>query len=74
MKTAERAREQVAELLGCVSDEVVFTSGGTEANNLAIRGVAPLAGERDREARSRARSGDAHRRGAGGGQDPDTRG
>jgi len=34
-----RAREQVAALLGCDADELVLTSGGTEANNLAIRGV-----------------------------------
>jgi cysteine desulfurase len=38
-KAVERAREQVAALLGCDADEMVFTSGGTEANNLAIFGV-----------------------------------
>ena len=36
----EEARAQVASLLGAGSDEVVFTSGGTESDNLAIKGVA----------------------------------
>lgn len=36
----ERARSQVADLLGADSDEMVFTSGGSEANNLALKGVA----------------------------------
>ncbi len=35
----ERARESVAHLLGCRPAEVVFTSGGTEADNLAIFGL-----------------------------------
>ena len=36
----ERARESVASLLGCRASEIVFTSGGTEADNLAIFGLA----------------------------------
>jgi cysteine desulfurase len=35
----EKAREDVAAMLGRPSDEVVFTSGGSEANNLALKGV-----------------------------------
>jgi cysteine desulfurase len=35
----ENARRQVADLLGCAADEIVFTSGGSEANNLAIKGT-----------------------------------
>jgi cysteine desulfurase len=35
----ERARGQIAALLGCEDDEVVFTSGGSEANNLALKGA-----------------------------------
>lgn len=39
----EHAREGIASLLGCEPFEVVFTGGGTEANNLAVRGI--LAGK-----------------------------
>ena len=35
----ETARGQVAALLGCQNDEIVFTSGGSEANNLALKSV-----------------------------------
>jgi cysteine desulfurase len=39
-QAVERARRQVAELLHCGPDEIIFTSGGTESNNHAIRGIA----------------------------------
>jgi cysteine desulfurase len=45
----EAARAQVAGLLGCQAGEVVFTSGGTESNNYAIKGVALVGGERSKQ-------------------------
>ncbi len=38
-KAVERAREQVAQVVKCKPDEVIFTSGATESNNLAILGM-----------------------------------
>jgi len=50
----DRAREQVAASLSCRPDEVIFTSGGTESNNMAILGVAATAAaERRRVVTSR---------------------
>ncbi len=39
-KAIETARERVAKLLHCSSEEIIFTSGGTESNNHALRGIA----------------------------------
>jgi cysteine desulfurase NifS/selenium donor protein len=39
-QAVETARRQVAKMLGARPDEIVFTSGGSESNNLAIRGIA----------------------------------
>lgn len=36
----DEAREKVAGVLGCKPDEIIFTSGGSEADNLALRGAA----------------------------------
>lgn len=38
-KAVEKSRQQVANLLGCLPKEIIFTSGATEANNLALKGV-----------------------------------
>lgn len=39
-KLLHRSRENIASLLGVDDKEVIFTSGGTESNNLAIKGTA----------------------------------
>ncbi len=44
----ENARRDVADLLGCESREIVWTSGATEADNLAIKGVAQFHADKGR--------------------------
>src|SRR5215203_57 len=45
-KAVDTAREQVAALVGASSNEICFTSGATESNNLAIKGTAQALRER----------------------------
>lgn len=44
----ELARQQVAAVIGADSKEIIFTSGATESNNIAIKGVAAMYGEKGR--------------------------
>src|SRR5215211_362755 len=44
----DRARREVAALVGAKQNEIVFTSGGTEANNLAVRGICESAAAQGR--------------------------
>jgi len=45
-QAVEKGRKQVADLIGCNAREIIFTSGATESDNLAIKGVAEMYAEK----------------------------
>jgi len=45
-EATEKARKQIADLIGATAKEIVFTSGATESNNLALKGVAQMYDEK----------------------------
>lgn len=47
-EAVEKARKQISEVLNCRKEEIIFTSGATESDNLAIKGVADYAERKDK--------------------------
>jgi len=45
-EAVEKARKQIADLIGATAKEIVFTAGATESNNLALKGVAEMYAEK----------------------------
>src|SRR5271165_2708794 len=45
-EAVDKGRKQIADLIGATAKEIVFTSGATESNNLAIKGVAEMYAEK----------------------------
>ncbi len=41
-KAVETARQEVSDLINCSPEELIFTSGGSESNNMVLKGIAPL--------------------------------
>ena len=46
-EAVEHARKQIAKLIHCDAKEIVFTSGATESDNLALKGVAEMYKEKE---------------------------
>lgn len=48
-KSIESAREMIANLISADQKEIIFTSGATESNNLAIKGMAGFYGNKEKD-------------------------